>query len=157
MLLHCFTFKFHPFKAPTVLRKLYTYTLNTVYSSLICLSFQGVFLTEDTTPLGRVLNRFSQDIALMDLQMPRIFEFTMQHGSVVAMGIFGASVLVWPVIVLLVLVAFPLYRLQSRYNAATWLWWQVAPEKSRFYRNLKEIYIIMQYLGGCQEPVAVGE
>lgn len=47
---------------------------------------------QDTTPLGRILNRFSQDIALMDLQMPRIFEFAMQHLTVVAVGIFGASV-----------------------------------------------------------------
>lgn len=71
----------------------------------------------DTTPLGRVLNRFSQDIALVDLQMPRIYEFTMQHFTIVALGTFGASVLAWPVLLLLLLVAFPLFKLQSRYNA----------------------------------------
>lgn len=71
----------------------------------------------DTTPLGRVLNRFSQDMALVDLQMPRIYEFTMQHFTIVVLGTFGASMLAWPVLLLLLLVAFPLFILQSRYNA----------------------------------------
>ena len=57
------------------------------------------FRSQDTTPLGRVLNRFSQDMALVDLQMPRIYEFTMQHFTIVVLGTFGASMLLWPPII----------------------------------------------------------
>ena len=68
----------------------------------------------DTTPLGRVLNRFSQDISLMDLQMPRLFEFAMQHFAVVFVGIIGASVLAWPALLVLLLISWPLRRLQDQ-------------------------------------------
>ncbi|CAE7032848.1 ABCC2 [Symbiodinium sp. KB8] len=71
----------------------------------------------DTTPLGRVLNRFSQDISLMDLQMPRLFEFAMQHFAVVFVGIIGASVLAWPALLVLLLIGWPLRRLQDRYGS----------------------------------------
>ena len=71
----------------------------------------------DTTPLGRVLNRFSQDISLMDLQMPRLFEFAMQHFTVVSVGIIGASVLAWPALLVLLLIGWPIRRLQDRYGS----------------------------------------
>ncbi|CAE7247979.1 Abcc1 [Symbiodinium sp. CCMP2592] len=71
----------------------------------------------DTTPLGRVLNRFSQDISLMDLQMPRLFEFAMQHFTVVFVGIIGASVLAWPALLVLLLIGWPIRRLQDRYGS----------------------------------------
>jgi len=73
----------------------------------------------DTTPLGRVLNRFSQDVALTDLQMPRLFEFTMQHASVVIVGLFGAGTMAWPTLIVIVPIGFPLWRLHQSYGAVS--------------------------------------
>eukprot|EP00933_Yihiella_yeosuensis_P000860 TRINITY_DN101376_c0_g1_i1.p1 TRINITY_DN101376_c0_g1~~TRINITY_DN101376_c0_g1_i1.p1 ORF type:complete len:709 (+),score=126.58 TRINITY_DN101376_c0_g1_i1:186-2129(+) len=71
----------------------------------------------DTTPIGRVLNRFSQDVSLMDLQLPRLFEFTSQHCSVVFTAALAASALAWPAVLILLPLACLVYRLQKKVQA----------------------------------------
>ena len=54
----------------------------------------------DTTPLGRILNRCSQDVMLVDQQFPGVMELCAQYVGVVFVGVCGAAVLVWPNLVL---------------------------------------------------------
>eukprot|EP00930_Biecheleria_cincta_P001365 TRINITY_DN102505_c0_g1_i1.p1 TRINITY_DN102505_c0_g1~~TRINITY_DN102505_c0_g1_i1.p1 ORF type:complete len:1318 (-),score=217.82 TRINITY_DN102505_c0_g1_i1:201-4154(-) len=88
-----------------------------LHSRMLASTLRQSMAWYDTTPLGRVLNRFSQDVALTDLQMPRLFEFTMQHASVVIVGLLGAGAVAWPTLIVIVPLGFPLWRLHQSYGA----------------------------------------
>ena len=70
----------------------------------------------DTTPLGRILNRCSQDVMLVDQQLPRFMEFCAQYVGVVFVGVCGAAVLVWPSLVLTIPMFVFLYVVLQHYG-----------------------------------------
>lgn len=87
-----------------------------LHARMLAAVLRQPLLWYDTTPLGRILNRFSQDIALTDLMMPRVFEFAAQHNTAVLVDVIGAGVLAWPALVLFMPLLWPIWRLHQRYG-----------------------------------------
>ncbi|CAK0833751.1 unnamed protein product, partial [Prorocentrum cordatum] len=90
-----------------------------LHEQMLAAALRQTMAWYDTTPLGRILNRFSQDVSLLDLQLPRLFEFTMQHFGAVMVGLLGSCVLIWPSIVVVVPLLLFLRRIFRQYGSVS--------------------------------------
>lgn len=72
----------------------------------------------DTTPMGRILNRFSKDQATVDDALPRIFSGYTQNVSAV-LSIFAVITFSTPTLIILIIPLSFLYLLLQRYFLAT--------------------------------------
>jgi ATP-binding cassette, subfamily C (CFTR/MRP), member 1 len=73
----------------------------------------------DTTPVGRILNRFSADMASLDLMLPRIFQWWQQNATLITLTLIPAMFVVYHIIPVLLLLFYVLYVVYRTYGDVT--------------------------------------
>lgn len=95
----------------------FTKASRTLFRKMLACVLRQQMLWYDTTPLGRILNRFSGDMTMIEIAMSRLFDsWSNVFGSI--MTIFALTcILVPPVIVIVAIALYALSFLYKRYSA----------------------------------------
>lgn len=72
----------------------------------------------DTTPLGRLLNRFSKDVQVLDEVLPMSF-YSFFRTSVAIIGVLGVIIYSTPIFILVLIPLIPVYIYLQRYSLRT--------------------------------------